>query len=103
MAVGRRCELGCESWPNKDLYKRCPECGQPTEVYRNLDPIDDEEAESRLLHAQFVLFYTKWCKMKGYSAEDDSTLPADPEIDAKYDMLYPEGKPDAPPSKEQDR
>lgn len=60
--VGRRCELGCYTWPDKQLYARCAICGEPTERYSNLDPVDEEEAKSILLHLEFEKYYEKRCR-----------------------------------------
>lgn len=73
MAWGRRCELGCESWPDEALYAQCPECGEPTKRFRNLDPIAPDEAQSRLLHIQFEKFYERRCKLLGIPV--DGPLP----------------------------
>lgn len=56
MALGRRCEAGCESWPDDPRYKVCPICGEATKRYRNLSPLDKSEA----LHAEFEAFYAAW-------------------------------------------
>lgn len=56
MAWGRRCDLGCESWPDDDKYKKCPVCGDKTTRYTNLDPISEEDAA----HVLFEHFYEKW-------------------------------------------
>lgn len=56
MAVGRRCEPGCESWPNLPRYKVCPVCGEDTTVYRGLSPLTSGEASAR----EFELYYASW-------------------------------------------
>jgi hypothetical protein len=61
---GRRCALGCESWPDEAIYSRCPVCGQPTERVSNLEPLSDEDARSILLHAEFEKYYEKYCGIK---------------------------------------
>jgi hypothetical protein len=53
MAWGRRCDFGCESWPDDDHYKTCPSCGKETTRYSNLRPLDRTEA----LIAEFEAFY----------------------------------------------
>lgn len=56
MAWGRRCDLGCESWPDDDKYAKCPVCGEEATRYSNLKPLDEQEAAS----AAFDLFYARW-------------------------------------------
>lgn len=60
---GRRCPLGCESWPDTNEFARCLECGQETTRYSGLTgvlPLD--EARSMLKHAKFNAFYARWCE-----------------------------------------
>lgn len=55
--AGRRCSMGCASWPDhKDFYV-CPSCGEPTTKYSNLYPLDLDEALSRKRHIDFEYFY----------------------------------------------
>lgn len=56
MAWGRRCEMGCETWPDDKRYKKCPLCGEDAERYSNLKPLSKLEA----LKAEFEAFYTNW-------------------------------------------
>jgi hypothetical protein len=56
MAWGRRCGMGCESWPDDNAYKVCPICGEKAPRYKNLEPLTPEEAA----HAAFEHFYSKW-------------------------------------------
>ena len=56
MAVGRRCDVGCESWPDSDNYKTCPVCGEETTRFSNLKPLTQPEANAR----EFELFYERW-------------------------------------------
>lgn len=79
MAIGRRCDLGCETWPDEPLYAKCLECGEPTTRYRNVHPIDHEEAQSRLLHQQFEMYYERYCAQRGVPA--DGPLPVLEEAD----------------------
>lgn len=65
MAWGRRCELGCESWPDEPVFQKCPECGGPTKRWKNLDPIDHDEAESIAKHKAFERFYEDHCRRLG--------------------------------------
>jgi hypothetical protein len=78
MAWGRRCDIGCESWPDEVLYKTCPECGQPTERFSNLRPLDSDEALSILLHKQFETYYERRCARLGIPA--DGPLPDTPDV-----------------------
>lgn len=77
MAWGRRCDLGCESWPDDVLYKRCPECGEPTTRYSNLRPMPRDEARSILLHKEFDKFYEKRCAKLGIAADGPLPDPSD--------------------------
>lgn len=56
MALGRRCDLGCETWPDDDRYDTCPECREETTRYSNVKAITAEEASAR----EFELFYEAW-------------------------------------------
>lgn len=67
--LGRRCDLGCESWPDEMIYSKCPVCGEPTTRFRNLTPLSDDEAQSKLLHAQFEEFYTRYCLAQGQTVD----------------------------------
>jgi hypothetical protein len=69
MAWGRRCELGCESWPDKAIYNPCPTCGEQTTRYKNLTPLPDDEAQSILSHVQFERYYEKRCARRGVPVE----------------------------------
>lgn len=66
---GRRCALGCGSWPDKAIYATCPECGGKTQRFTNLEPMDDADAESILLHQQFERYYERWCIQKNQPVE----------------------------------
>jgi hypothetical protein len=62
---GRRCDMGCESWPPTDAYKECPVCGEPTTIYTNLYPVAEDEAESRVNHLLFEDFYeNEWPSLR---------------------------------------
>ena len=69
MARGRRCALGCQSWPLSDDYKACPSCGEETKVYRNLNILDDDEARSIKLHIEFEDYYAERQAAKGLTVE----------------------------------
>ena len=58
---GRRCEIGCESWPDKEEFKKCLRCGEPTTRYSNLNPLPLDEAMSLLSQARFNAYYAKRC------------------------------------------
>jgi hypothetical protein len=72
MAWGRRCEIGCESWPDEDQYKACPLCGDPAERYGNLEPLSPSEAKHRVFEA----FYEQHCHDLGIPV--DGPLHEDP-------------------------
>jgi len=92
MALGRRCGLGCETWPDDDKFKVCPECGEKTTRFKGVTPISEEEARPYLFEA----FYEEWdVKMP------DSRLQMTPEESLKWDALYPDGRPS--PAPETDR
>jgi hypothetical protein len=64
---GRRCDLGCESWPDEDDYAECAICGEPTKRYSNLRPAEPDEARSQVLHIRFEEFYEEYCEARGQS------------------------------------
>jgi hypothetical protein len=59
---GRRCELGCESWPDTLEFKTCLRCGQPTERFSNLTPLSMDEARRLLNQARFNAYYSRRCE-----------------------------------------
>lgn len=62
MAWGRRCDLGCETWPDQELYRKCPVCGEKTDRFSNAgsDLLDEAEALVKLLYSQFEEYYRRW-------------------------------------------
>lgn len=90
---GRRCDLGCESWPDDDDYDTCPVCGEPTERFSNLRPLSDDDAKSMRLILNFEQYYIDYCEARGQTL--DGGLPMTPEDEAKWDEKYPQGRPDA--------
>lgn len=66
---GRRCDLGCESWPDELIYQKCPTCGEPTTRYTNLYPVSDEEGRSAIRRAAFERFYEEHCRTRGVSVD----------------------------------
>ncbi len=54
---GRRCDLGCESWPPDDEFETCPICGQSTTRYSNLYPLPMDEALKIKHRLDFDDFY----------------------------------------------
>src|SRR5688572_29136490 len=62
---GRRCAMGCESWPDDDAYDTCPMCGEVTTRYNNAYPIDANEAKYKANHARFEDFYENRCAELG--------------------------------------
>jgi hypothetical protein len=89
---GRRCDLGCASWPDSDDYSICPVCGEETTRLVNLMPLDENEAMIRRSEALFEDFYEKHCGRKSQTVDG----PLEPTIEQhdRYDELYPGGKPD---------
>jgi hypothetical protein len=69
MPFGRRCGVGCASWPDKALFAHCPQCGEATTRYSNLTPLSDDEADSILLHKEFDKFYARYCAQLGQPVE----------------------------------
>lgn len=59
---GRRCDMGCESWPDTTDFATCLRCGGATTRYSNLQPMDFDEAISLLRHARFNRYYEKHCE-----------------------------------------
>jgi hypothetical protein len=81
--IGRRCEIGCETWPDTDDYEICPVCSRPTRRFRNVSPMNESEAR----HAHFEAFYEEWDK------RPKVRLQMTPEELLRWDSLYPGGKP----------
>lgn len=60
--VSRRCEMGCESWPDdKKEYGVCPRCGEKTKRYSNMTPLSEDEARSIKNH----ILFEEWCEAHG--------------------------------------
>lgn len=57
MAVGRRCPMGCETWPDSDKYSKCPKCEEPTKKFSGVEPLPNREAESIVNHIEFEKYY----------------------------------------------
>lgn len=91
---GRRCDVGCESWPDDDEYEVCPICGEDTTRYTNLTPISEDEAQTIKAYMFFEGYYEDHCASKNQSV--DGALEPTQEQHEKYDALYPGGRPDAP-------
>jgi hypothetical protein len=89
MALGRRCDLGCETWPDDTKYKVCPECGQETTRYKgnNIHPLTEEEATP----LRFEAFYKEWDEKM-----PESRLEMSPTESLKWEELYPDGRPSEP-------
>lgn len=69
MAWGRRCDNGCESWPDHPLYETCPRCDEHTKRFSNLTPLDHDEAQSIYLHIAFEAYYEERCATLGVPVE----------------------------------
>lgn len=85
MPWGRRCDLGCESWPDDDEYGTCPICDEPTTRFSNLRPLDADDAQSILAHRDFNDFYAAYCSARGQTV--DGPLTGDPEpLEGELDL-----------------
>lgn len=62
MAWGRRCDTGCESWPDHDDYLVCPICGGETRRWRNLIPLSKDEADKEKARIEFEVYYERHCE-----------------------------------------
>lgn len=60
-AAGRRCDMGCESYPDHADFSTCLVCGEPTRRLNNAWPMPEEEARSKLAHAKFE----EWLEEQG--------------------------------------
>lgn len=91
MALGRRCAIGCLTWPDeKNKYGTCPVCGEKTTRYRGVTVADEDEINAALFEAHY--------------REYDERMPASrlkmtPEQALYWDGKYPNGKPDPPKPK----
>jgi rRNA maturation endonuclease Nob1 len=54
--IGRRCAIGCETWPDDQKYSLCPTCGERTQRFRGVNPLSAEEAASLKSHADFEAY-----------------------------------------------
>lgn len=95
MAIGRRCSIGCESWPDEGIYAKCPRCGETTTRYSGLEPLSHAEAkEIRLAEqakdaidprvARFEAFYATRCRELG--------IPIDGPLPSEYEDSLPEAR-----------
>ena len=76
----RRCDIGCESWPDDPIFTTCTYCGEQTRRVRNATPtVEFEEARSIKLHELFDLFYERRCEAKGIPSE--GPMPAEDPMD----------------------
>lgn len=57
MAWGRRCDVGCASWPDEEQYAVCPVCGEETIRFSNLTPMTQSQAN----HTEFEAYYVDHC------------------------------------------
>jgi hypothetical protein len=58
---GRRCEIGCEDWPDTLEYRICPRCDGETTRFSNLRPLSAEDARSIKSHIEFNAYYEQRC------------------------------------------
>lgn len=75
MAWGRRCDLGCESWPDDAEYKVCPICSCEAPRFSNLRPLDKKEAAKAKARIEFEVFYEKHCEELGQPVEGPLEAP----------------------------
>ena len=62
----RRCDIGCESWPDEPIFGHCAVCGESTTRFSNIDPtVDRDEARSLKLHELFEKYYERRCLKLG--------------------------------------
>lgn len=73
MPLGRRCSLGCESWPDSDKYAVCVACGEETVRHRNLQPLDPDEAHSLKSDLEFEDYYQRRCEERNIATEGPFT------------------------------
>lgn len=75
----RRCSIGCESWPDEDLFATCSHCGGETQRINNISPtVDRAAAVSFKLHSLFDDWYERRCQELGIPSH--GPLPDDYEI-----------------------
>jgi hypothetical protein len=79
--LGRRCDMGCETWPDLAIYSKCPKCGEKTTRYKDVYPLSHGEAEAILLEEQFKVYYEKRCAKLG--------IPADGPLPESYALSLP--------------
>ena len=72
-ALARRCELGCESWPNLSAFETCPACGEATTLYREMEPLGIIEAQRLKNDLEFETYYSDRCDKRGIPT--DGPLP----------------------------
>lgn len=67
---GRRCSMGCETWPDDPLFTTCSICGEKTRRVGNGQPtVSFEDARLAKLHELFEEFYARRCEKLGIPAE----------------------------------
>jgi hypothetical protein len=54
---GRRCAMGCETWPDDDEYAICPTCRSETKRYKGVKPLSKKEARTLKRQAEFESYY----------------------------------------------
>lgn len=68
--AARRCDIGCESWPDEPIFGTCSYCGEQTRRVANINPtITREEARNVKLHELFEQFYERRCEKLGIPAD----------------------------------
>ena len=70
----RRCDIGCESWPDEMIFATCTYCGEKTTRYEKMEPtVSREKARSVKLHELFDKFYERRCEQLGIPADGPLT------------------------------
>lgn len=66
----RRCSIGCQNWPDEQIFRHCAICGEVTQRVGNAEPdLEREEAKSLLLEYLFEKYYAMWCQQRGQPVE----------------------------------
>lgn len=71
MNMGRRCSLGCETWPDEMVYRKCYICGEETRRVRgeSVEPLSKSEAMKIALYHEFEAYYERRCRRLGIPVE----------------------------------
>ena len=67
--ICRRCAIGCESWPDDNLFSTCTHCGEPTRRLKAVPTISFDEARKVKLYELFERFYERRCEKLGVPSD----------------------------------